>query len=184
MKTIINENNIDIKFIDCNENNGLIVACKYNENLKIIHYLSNFININDRNCFEENCFLSSCHNKNLNIVKYLVEILNADIFCKDIDFANGFLIACFRNTNVNIIKYLYEDLKFNLKSVNISGENCFQLACHKNNLSVLKFLSKLSLEDIKLTHNYGHNGFDKACSSNKNYDVIKFSINELHIDIS
>lgn len=176
IETIINENYIDVKYCDENNTNGLMIACKLNENLEVIQYLSNFIDVNDINYFGETCFLYSCFNNSVKVVKYLVETLKADI-CHD----NGILLACQYNTNINIINYLHQYLKFNLNSVNVDGENCFLKACYENNLNVIQYLSHMiSKEGIYLADKNGHHAFYKACGNNKNIDVLEFLINELH----
>ena len=153
LKNIINENNIDINYLDKNKNNGFCVACKRNPNIKIIKFLiKQKIDVTHKNIFDHDRFLFACSkNDNIDIIKYLFNYLSKNTASIDSIFLNykydnPFLLACEKNKNINIIKYLVSDVKIDINVKNKCGINAILAATYGNNTEILNFL----IEEVRM----------------------------------
>jgi hypothetical protein len=108
---IIHNFQIDMNYVDDNDDNFLTLACWKNTNLEIIKYLINDLgsDTNHVNRNGDNCLTLACwQNTNLEIIKYLINDLGMDVNKMDIYGDNCLTLACKKNTNLEIIKYLIE----------------------------------------------------------------------------
>jgi len=104
-----------------------------------------------------NCLLIACsENKNLEIIKYLIEDQKMSINLHNDDGYNCLLIACRDNKNLEIIKYLIFDKEMYV-NYHVRGTSwaCFDIACHNNPLIAAYILLQKSLDyggkDVEIT---------------------------------
>jgi uncharacterized protein len=187
-------------------NMGFEQACKYGH-INVIKYLldkkDNNININTQNCIN---FV--CTNKNLNILKFLVENpkygfnINFNNYCAfrhacsnrhfkvteyllnipniniDICKSGSFTNAC-SSGKLDIIKYL---LSIPNNNININEKNdlSFILACQRRHLNVVKFLLHLENNNIDV-YTREHVALDYACRLH-HYDIVEYLLDNCYDD--
>jgi ankyrin repeat protein len=131
-----------------------------------------------------NCLMIACYiNRNIAVIKYLVEETKMDLEYCNIRSENCLTLACRNNTNLEIIKYLIEETTIPITQVDKYYRDCLMQACYKNsNVSIIKYL----IEDVKM---YVTNQDAKknnclllACYENTSLDVIKYLIEDRKMD--
>ena len=123
--------------------------------------------------YYDGLYVSFCINKNLNVIKYLVETfkVNAD----NCSFEH-IKVACARNKNLEIIRYLIEEVKVYTNCTNMIHvdyqNNLLIVTCqYSNNINVVKYIVENCNIDILDSCNKGC--FMKACKNN-NHDIIEY----------
>lgn len=150
------------------------------ELLKYYHDKLNVHAIHKQNKY--NCFLQACYyNTDIDVIKYIVDELGAQIEHKNVYGEDAFLVACYNNSNIKIIKYLAR--KLGTKCIDNDKRNCFLLACaHNENVNVIKYIvDNLNVNKFS-TDDRGNNAVMLACE-NKNIDVLKYLVEELNMSI-
>ena len=129
--------------------------------------------------------LASCHNTNLEIIKYLFDIgfnVNNQDECGNLLLMNNcdilgsslFMLACLKQTK-EIISFLI-DRGSDIFHSNENNDMAFTFACKSNNnVETIKYLINLGF-DINHINFKGENGLSLACIYNKNMEIIKFLI--------
>ncbi|AYV77391.1 MAG: hypothetical protein Dasosvirus1_26 [Dasosvirus sp.] len=171
IKYLIDELGFDPTELDNSGRNIFFDAC-IQQNLDIIQYLRHILDIRLTDKFRRNALhIASKDNKNMNVIKYLIDECGFDPEETDINGNNCFLVACAHNTNPEIIQYYSE--KYHLEdSVNIAGYNGLSRACTYNtNPAVIETLIK----KIKQPINFVINGFWSAIED-RNQPVIDYLI--------
>ncbi len=144
------------------------------------------IDVNHINNIGYNCLSYACKNNNINVIKYLIEIVKMD--CKYIDKqANTFLIlACtFSGSQLKTIQYLIDDCKIDYNHLNNDGNNCLTAACQSNNLSVVKYLIEIVKMDINFNDKEQKNILMIICSKKfVNLEIFKylFELNKINVN--
>ena len=121
------------------------------------------------------------YNKNLNIIKYLIDVIGMDLYKTDKKGKNCLMVACMHN-NLIVIKYLIECKKMDP----LINKNCLMLACQSlpeergADLETIKYLVKII--DPFLVNENDNNCLSYACMHSGNLDVIKYLIEEIGLD--
>lgn len=168
--------------------NILLKACT-NDDITFMKIISSLeLDANDFNQWRDwngNTYLGliCTYNKHFNIIRYLVEELKMDILAKNYCCTSIFMSVCRSNTLENI-KYIVNKIiqinKNELYSINNVGSDASVLACGHNTLDVVKYL----VDELNFTCDVETNGFLTACAYSEFPEVIRYLINELHIDIN
>ena len=160
-----------------------LIACMYCDDPCILSFILDvfLIKINQ---LEENTFLmSACaNNHNLEIIKFLCQHPDIDVFSMDKYKQNSLHKACTKNTNLSIIKYLVEDKNMDVNLTDTNGDNCLTLSCWKNpNPMIIKYLIEEKNMNIDHRDKEGHDCLLSACWLN-NISVVKYLIEQQKID--
>jgi hypothetical protein len=128
---------------------------------------------------------SAKSNKNLHVIKYLIEHCHADPNYLDDQGDNCLTDSCWKNDNLEIIKYFINDLKMDISHCDTHGNNCFLAACSgKLDLGIIKYLVTETKVDINKKNINNYNGLSYVIGRpERNIDVITFLINEANIDV-
>jgi hypothetical protein len=169
----------------------LLESCTHGNDCEIIKYLFEKLdNLSDDDQLAmtkyKNMMLleSAKRNKNLHIIKYLIEHYHADPNYLDNRGDNCLTSCCWKNDNLEIIKYFINDLKMDISHCDIYNNNCFLAACMGNlNLDIIKYLVTETKVDINKINNNNHNGLSFIIGLKQNINIITFLINEANIDI-
>jgi len=134
--------------------------------------------------YNNNLLLLSCfRNKNIKIIKFLVEKIKIDTNLINIHGDNCVTIAIKANAKLNMIKYLIKKIN---KYIFESNKNKYLFeACYNNkHLSVIKYL----IDDLNINYNFrdkdGNRCLEIACMRNSNIEIIKYFIEEKKMNIN
>lgn len=183
---------IDDKKIDINATNssGLTcgtLGCKNNQSLEIIKLLipkpMNNQQIDNETMIQNNQSLrhACMFNKNLDVIKYLIQIIGANPLATDENGDNCLTGSCWQNDSLEIIKYLINDLKMDISHLDRIDGNCFVAACMNPlpSLSVIKYLITSTDVDV--------NCMNRRCKTGLHYlkdnQILGFLINHEKINI-
>ncbi|AYV77388.1 MAG: hypothetical protein Dasosvirus1_23 [Dasosvirus sp.] len=175
--------------------NAFLFACKRNTNLPVIRYLVKHLNnlgININNCHDENkcnALMGACGPlQTSEVVKFLVEETNIDIYAKDTDGLNCiiYLIISASKCEEKILfeKLEHLDQKFDINAKLDGKRNTLMNACVTcDNLELVKLIASktFNLNEIDEEDN---TAFISACRYNKNIQIIKYFIEDLKININ
>lgn len=182
---------IDTNYKNQHGNNCLIIACMYNNNLELVKYLIEEINMDpcSRNIGYRNCLSVAIrsYKKNLEIIKYLTS--KVDPYCCD-DLGDNFLMdaVCCPNISYEIVKFLIDDVKIDINVKNRKGETCGNLGCKSNQgLEIIKLLIPWSKSYNPMTltddqKNANNISLKYACMYNKHLDVVKYLTQKIGAD--
>jgi len=106
------------------------------------------------------------YNKELSVIKYLIEDLKIDINYSD-TAGNYLTSASSNNKNLKIIKYLAEECKLDPNICDQSGRDCFLNACNNKNPEIVKYLVGNYQIDFSVKDVDGYDSIDIAAF---NYD--------------
>jgi ankyrin repeat protein len=168
-----NMNKTDIWRVNDMDRNMFAYACVRNENLCMIKYLYELLNplgdIFGSDVVGNDCLiLGSGFNRNVQIVKYLVEELKMDPMKKNNESLNCLMFGCVRKNDPSVIKYLVE--KVGIEHVDKKENNCLLLAA-KNTyenataIPVLKYLIEGLGMDMNYKNKKGYDVIHMACFS-------------------
>ena len=119
--------------------------------------------LEEKNKYENNVLhLSTYNNKNLDVIKYLIETKNVNPKTKDYDLNNLLQLAIF-NKNIEIIKYLMSLNIFSLESKNYEKYDLFDISFSNHKIEFLSFFA-LSYPDYRFQ--YGNNLLHLICEKN------------------
>lgn len=142
------------------------------------------IDKNYENEFRSSCLHAACEHNDLDMIKYLIDLVQLDPMHKTNDYHgnNCLLSACRNNPNIDVIKYLINEIKMDIHVKNNNKENCLMLACHKNpNLDIIKYLAtKINVNDV---NQQGINCLFLACSLNADLNKIKFLVDQMKTNV-
>lgn len=110
-----------------------IIACS-NNNLDIVKYLYDKVNIYILDNQNKNALMVASYNGNLDIVKFLVENTNFNINSKCNLLLTPFLYAIYEN-RLDVVKYLYDKCNIYTKDI-----DCLLLAYENKNTEIIQFL--------------------------------------------
>jgi hypothetical protein len=95
-----------------------------------------------------------------------------------------------RYSTINIIKFLINKFKIDTTYKNYYGNNCALIACaHVTDLEIVKFLINQMTDNMKFPQRLNERNNNKdtiltyACWTNPNLEIIKYLIDEIHMDI-
>ena len=93
--------NYNINCVTKKNNNGFTMACKYNQNPKVIDYLVNklYFDIYHINDYDKDGFTMACNHNNVDVIKYFFETLKIDI---------DYMSDCFIEVCMKCLKCNYE----------------------------------------------------------------------------
>lgn len=124
-------------------------------------------------------------NKNLEIIKYLVERENFDANVENKNGSTPFHFCMAFNSNIEIVKYLIENGFGEPEQENFIRNTAFHLACMKNeNLDIIKYLIEQKNCDISWKNSDGLTPFHYAFSTNENLEIMKYLFEKRGVDLS
>ncbi|ORX61170.1 ankyrin [Piromyces finnis] len=165
-------------------NNALMYACSYGDIDKIKFLLKRHININTQNNDGETALMQSVRAGKAYIVKFLLRCrANVNILNRKnqsaliIGFLTFYEKDIVDNNDIDIIKMLILKKADLNVPIDTSGNSILMFLIMKNDISTIKYLSKLYFRQIDFSHkNYlGHNAFTYALKCN-NQKIINFLI--------
>ena len=134
---------------------AFIAACTNEREISIfknIIKMTKEVDINLKNVIvdSQNGFLLACiYNKNLHVIKYLINDLNFDINYVDFIGNNGLYYACMYNENIDVIKFLIYDLKMDIDHKNRFGYKCANILFFSENVDIIKYFIEIIRVNIK-----------------------------------
>lgn len=167
-------------------------SCARGSDCEIIKYLfEKWDKLFDKNQSEHKILInemlleSAKYNKNLHVIKYLMEYYHADPNYLNRDGDNCLTGSCWRNDNLDVIKYFINDLKMDISHCDNFGNDCFLAACmNETNPGIVKYLVTEVKVDVNKKNSYHRNGLSIVMRHNKkNYSAMMFLINETNIDV-
>ncbi len=176
-----NFQNISLRSVSESED-FLNIILSFVNDIELILFLIDRLEIN--HLYTNNHLLLGCkYNKNLELIKYLIEKQKLSTDFLNERNENCLLVACKYNENLEIIKYLIEICKLSINIVNKDKRDCLMLACfNNNNLEIIKYLiedCKMSLNKVSKNKN---NCLILACKNNNNLEIIEYLIECCKID--
>lgn len=180
---LLNLPNININYINVNNEVNALIVCCIEGNLNILKKLMSHpnTNINCKTEYDLTLFLLSCQYNYLDIVDYFISI---NMSVNNVDFLNNnaLIIACYEE-NLEIIKYLIENTNINIDHKNNFGNNVLLVACYENYIEIVKYLLEETKININTINNLGNNILMMSCLNN-NLELLLYLINKTDIDIN
>jgi len=180
---LLNLPNININYINVNNEVNALIVCCMEGNLNILKKLmcDPRTNINCKTEYDLTLFLLSCQYNYLDIVDYFISI---NMSVNNVDFLNNnaLIIACYEE-NFEIIKYLIENTNINIDHKNNFGNNVLLVACYENHIEIVKYLLEETNIDINIKNNLGNNILMISCLNN-NLEILLYLIDNTEIDIN
>lgn len=163
IKFLIECKKIDPLATDHNNNNCLMLYCKYCTDLETIQYLIGLVDPKLMNQYDDDCLQIACqHNENLDVIKYLIESIELDPTSENTVGDNCLTSACWKNNNLGIIKYLVNTLGMDISHKDHAGNNCFLAACmnEHSGYEIVKFLITCPGINVNFLNYSGEGGLD------------------------
>lgn len=157
----------NLKDVDDNKQNVLMIASTFNDKPYIIKYLiDKGVPINYCDKDENTAVSGAAMNPNVNFIKMLVEN-GADLNFVNSIGSNALMIAASRQENVEVIKYLIEN-GLDVNATNVNGASALMFAAGNNpNPQVVELLITAGA-DVFAEDNNGDNAYKIAKEHNPN----------------
>ena len=187
IKHLIDDVKIDIGAKNNSGDTCGILGCKNNQSLEIIKLLimkpNNNQPLNDVTMTQNNKSLrfACMYNKNLDVVKYLVQTIGANPLDLDDNEDNCLTAGCWTNDSLEIIKYLINDLKMDINHKDKIKDNCFVAACMNvvPSLCIIKYLITETDVDVNCINKRNKSGLHYL----RDNLILDFLINNEKINI-
>jgi hypothetical protein len=122
--------------------------------------------------------LACMHNKNPNVIKYLIEECESDLSHTDYNNSSCLMLASM-NQPLNVIEYLIKDCKLNPNHMDALRSTCLSMACGCNpSLSVVKYLMEECKFDPKDCEDAWTNAVN-ASAYNDNIEIMIYMMESL-----